>query len=43
LDAGTQYRYLAAKVTTNGTAATDGPLKIWLQKARDAVPKNEAI
>lgn len=35
-------RYIRAKVTTHGSAATAGKLKVWLQKGRDAVPLNVA-
>lgn len=36
-------RYLKAKVTTTGTDATAGKLKIWLQKGLDALPQNNVV
>lgn len=35
-------QYLTAKITTHGSAATAGKLKIWLQKASDGMPVNVA-
>ena len=40
---GSTYQYLLAKVTTNGTPATTGLIRIWLKKSdTDAYPHNAA-
>lgn len=36
-------QYLTAKVTTTGTDATAGKLKVWLQKGLDALPQNGVV